>query len=117
MLQNYLSSTISQEWPNGLTNLCIEKRLLDEDDINTIFFKIVLRTFCIKKGESLLQWGCNTPCYKNTNHHPWSTNQVVIQQLTKSLSKKSNPNPNFYIIKSNRNFKHFNHKAHADNSK
>jgi hypothetical protein len=36
LLKNYLRSTMSQERLNGLATLCIEKRLLDEIDINTI---------------------------------------------------------------------------------
>jgi hypothetical protein len=36
LLKNYLWSTMSQERLNGLTALCIEKRLLDEIDINTM---------------------------------------------------------------------------------
>jgi hypothetical protein len=32
LLKNYLMSTISQERLNGLTILCIEKKLLDEID-------------------------------------------------------------------------------------
>ena len=35
-LKNYLRSTISQERLNELAILCIEKRLLDEIDIDTI---------------------------------------------------------------------------------
>jgi hypothetical protein len=36
LLKNYLRSTLSQERLNSLATLCIEKRLLDEIDINTI---------------------------------------------------------------------------------
>jgi hypothetical protein len=36
LLKNYLRSTMSQEMLNGLATLCIEKRLLDEIDIETI---------------------------------------------------------------------------------
>jgi hypothetical protein len=36
LLKNYLRSTMSQERLNGLATLCIEKKLLDEIDINTI---------------------------------------------------------------------------------
>jgi hypothetical protein len=36
LLKNYLRSTMSQEGLNGLATLCIEKRLLDEININTI---------------------------------------------------------------------------------
>jgi hypothetical protein len=36
LLKNYLRSIMSQERLNGLTTLCIEKRLLDEIDIHTI---------------------------------------------------------------------------------
>jgi len=36
LLKNYLRSTMSQERLNGLATLCIEKRLLDEIDIETI---------------------------------------------------------------------------------
>ena len=36
LLKNYLRSVISQERLNGLTALCIEKKLLDEIDIETI---------------------------------------------------------------------------------
>ena len=35
-LKNYLRSTISQEMLNELAILCIDKRLLDEIDIETI---------------------------------------------------------------------------------
>jgi hypothetical protein len=36
LLKNYLRSTMSQERLNGLVALCIEKKLLDEIDINSI---------------------------------------------------------------------------------
>jgi hypothetical protein len=36
LLKNYLRSTMSQERLNGLATLCIEKKLLDEIDINTV---------------------------------------------------------------------------------
>jgi hypothetical protein len=36
LLKNYLRPTMSQEPLNGLATLCIEKRLLDEIDTNTI---------------------------------------------------------------------------------
>uniref|UniRef100_A0A8I6X471 HAT C-terminal dimerisation domain-containing protein n=1 Tax=Hordeum vulgare subsp. vulgare TaxID=112509 RepID=A0A8I6X471_HORVV len=36
LLKNYLRSTMSQERLNGLATLCIEKKLLDEIDIDTI---------------------------------------------------------------------------------
>jgi len=36
LLRNYMRSTMSQERLNGLTILCIEKKLLDEIDIDTI---------------------------------------------------------------------------------
>lgn len=36
LLKNHLRSTMSQERLNGLATLCIEKKLLDEIDINTI---------------------------------------------------------------------------------
>jgi hypothetical protein len=36
LLKNYLRSTMSQERLNGLTTLCIKKRLLHEIDIETI---------------------------------------------------------------------------------
>ena len=36
LLKNYLRSTMSQERLNGLATLCIEKKLLDEIDINSI---------------------------------------------------------------------------------
>jgi hypothetical protein len=36
LLKNYLRSTMSQERLNGLVTLCIEKKLLDDIDINSI---------------------------------------------------------------------------------
>jgi hypothetical protein len=36
LLKNYLRSTMSQERLNGLATLCIEKKLLDEIDVNKI---------------------------------------------------------------------------------
>jgi len=36
LLRNYMRSTMSQERLNGLTILCIEKKILDEIDIDTI---------------------------------------------------------------------------------
>jgi hypothetical protein len=36
LLKNYIKSTMSQERLNGLATLCIEKKLLDEIDINSI---------------------------------------------------------------------------------
>jgi len=36
LLKNYLRSTMPQERLNGLATLCIEKKLLDEIDINSI---------------------------------------------------------------------------------
>jgi hypothetical protein len=36
LLKNYLRCTMSQERLNDLATLCIEKRVLDEIDINTI---------------------------------------------------------------------------------
>ena len=36
LLKNYLRSAMSQERLNGLTTLCIEKKLLDDIDINSI---------------------------------------------------------------------------------
>jgi hypothetical protein len=36
LLRNYLRSTIFQERLNGLVTLCIEKKLLNEIDIDTI---------------------------------------------------------------------------------
>ncbi len=36
LLKNHLRSTMSQERLNGLATICIEKKLLDEIDINTI---------------------------------------------------------------------------------
>jgi hypothetical protein len=36
LLKNYLRSSMSQERLNGLMTLCIEKKLLDDIDINSI---------------------------------------------------------------------------------
>ncbi|KAI4996884.1 hypothetical protein ZWY2020_052226 [Hordeum vulgare] len=36
LLKNYLRSTMLQERLNGLATLCIEKKMLDEIDIDTI---------------------------------------------------------------------------------
>jgi hypothetical protein len=36
LLKNHLRSTISQERLNGLATICIEKKLLDEINIETI---------------------------------------------------------------------------------
>jgi hypothetical protein len=36
LLKNYLRSPMSQERLNGLASLCIEKKLLDEIDINSV---------------------------------------------------------------------------------
>ncbi|KAI4983995.1 hypothetical protein ZWY2020_040785 [Hordeum vulgare] len=36
LLKNYLRSTMSQERLNGLATFCIEKKMLDEIDIDTI---------------------------------------------------------------------------------
>jgi hypothetical protein len=36
LLRNYMRSTMSQERLNGLAILCIEKKLLDEIDIDTM---------------------------------------------------------------------------------
>ncbi|KAI4982488.1 hypothetical protein ZWY2020_022980 [Hordeum vulgare] len=36
LLKNYLRSTMSQERLNGLATLCIEKKMLDKIDIDTI---------------------------------------------------------------------------------
>ncbi|KAI5016838.1 hypothetical protein ZWY2020_037216 [Hordeum vulgare] len=36
LLKNYLRSTMSQERLNGLATLCVEKKMLDEIDIDTI---------------------------------------------------------------------------------
>ena len=41
LLRNYLRSTVSQERLNGLAILCIEKKLLDEIDIDTIIIDFV----------------------------------------------------------------------------
>ena len=44
LLRNYLRSVMSQERLNGLATLCIEKRLLDEIDIDTIITYFASRT-------------------------------------------------------------------------
>ena len=44
LLRNYLRSMMSQERLNGLATLCIEKRLLDEIDIDTIITDFASRT-------------------------------------------------------------------------
>jgi hypothetical protein len=36
LLKNYLRSPMSQERLNGLASVCIEKKLLDEIDINSV---------------------------------------------------------------------------------
>jgi hypothetical protein len=43
LLKNYLRTTMTQERLNGLATLCIEKRLLDEIDINIIINDFVSR--------------------------------------------------------------------------
>jgi len=43
LLKNYLRSTISRERLNGLATLCIEKRLFDKIDIDTIINDFALR--------------------------------------------------------------------------
>jgi hypothetical protein len=43
LLKNYLRSTMSQERLNGLATLSIEKRFLDEIDINTIINEFASR--------------------------------------------------------------------------
>lgn len=51
LLKNYLRSTMSQERLNGLSTLCIEKKLLDEIDINSIindFASRNVRRNCLK---------------------------------------------------------------------
>lgn len=51
LLKNYLRSTMSQERLNGLATLCIEKKLLDEIDINSIindFASRNVRRNCLK---------------------------------------------------------------------
>lgn len=51
LLKNYLRSTMSQERLNGLTTLCIEKKLLDDIDINSIindFASRNVRRNCLK---------------------------------------------------------------------
>lgn len=41
LLKNYLRSTMTQDKLNGLTILCIEKKLLDEIDLNNIIDNFV----------------------------------------------------------------------------
>jgi hypothetical protein len=41
LLRNYLRSTITQERLNGLTIICIEKKLLDEIDFNDIIVDFI----------------------------------------------------------------------------
>jgi hypothetical protein len=43
LLKNYLRSTMSQERLNGLATLCIEKKLLDEIDVNKIIDEFASR--------------------------------------------------------------------------
>jgi hypothetical protein len=43
LLKNYLRSLMTQERLNGLVTLCIEKKLLDEIDINSIIDVFVLK--------------------------------------------------------------------------
>jgi hypothetical protein len=43
LLKNYLMSTMSQERLNGLATLCIEKKLLDEIDIDGIVTEFASR--------------------------------------------------------------------------
>jgi len=43
LLKNYLRSTMSQERLNVLATLCIEKRLLDEIDIDNIINDLASR--------------------------------------------------------------------------
>jgi len=43
LLKNYLRSTMSQERLNGLATLCIEKKLLDEIDIDSIITDFAAR--------------------------------------------------------------------------
>jgi hypothetical protein len=49
LLKNYLRSSMSQERLNGLVTLCIEKKLLDDIDINSIIDDFVSK----KLGEIL----------------------------------------------------------------
>jgi hypothetical protein len=41
LLKNYLRSTMSQDRLNGLATLCIEKKILNEVDSNTIINEFV----------------------------------------------------------------------------
>ena len=43
LLKNYLRSTMSQERLNGLATLCIEKKLLDEINVNKIIDEFASR--------------------------------------------------------------------------
>jgi hypothetical protein len=43
LLKNYLGSTMSQDWLNGLATLCIEKKLLDENNVNKIIDEFASR--------------------------------------------------------------------------
>ena len=45
LLKNYLISTMSQERLNGLATLCIEKKLLDDIDIDSILDAFVSKNF------------------------------------------------------------------------
>jgi hypothetical protein len=45
LLKNYLRSVMSQERLNGLATLCIEKKLVDEIDINSIVTDFASRNF------------------------------------------------------------------------
>jgi hypothetical protein len=44
LLKNYLRSTMLQDRLNGLTTICIEKKLLDEIDIETIINNLASRS-------------------------------------------------------------------------
>lgn len=48
LLKNYLRSVMSQERLNGLATLCIEKKLLDEIDIDSIIADFASR--CIRRN-------------------------------------------------------------------
>jgi hypothetical protein len=43
LLKNYLRSTMSQQRLNGLATLCIEKKLLDDVDIDPIITEFASR--------------------------------------------------------------------------
>jgi hypothetical protein len=45
LLKNYLRSVMSQERLNGLATLCIEKKLVDEIDIDSIVTDFASRNF------------------------------------------------------------------------